>query len=100
MAKILTFPPMVAVILAGVASMGGGAALAAGVSPLPASVTALLAPLAAANRPLVLITLGVLFQPVLPRIQVGPDRYRSPRQRIPLNWRHGLPFNSRNEGPK
>ena len=30
----------------------------------------LIAPLAAANRPLVLVTLGVLFQPLLPRLQM------------------------------
>ena len=71
-------------ILAGVASIGGGAALAAGVSPLPPAVSGLLAPLAAANRPLVLITLGVLFQPVLPRLQVRPARFCLPRHMMPL----------------
>lgn len=71
--KIVTFPPMVAIALASAAMMGGGTsgpAIAAGASPLPAAVAAVLAPLAAANRPLVLITLGVLFQPMLPRLQV------------------------------
>ena len=75
-AKIITFPPMVAIALASVATMGGGGAAAAAgataasASPLPAALTAVLAPLAAANRPLVLITLGVLFQPLLPRLQM------------------------------
>lgn len=73
LAKIITFPPMVAILLALVATGGGSGAAAeavAGTSPLPAAVTAVLAPLAAANRPLVLVTLGVLFQPVLPRLQM------------------------------
>ena len=52
LSKIITFPPMVAIVLASVATMGGGAgaAVAAGVSPLPAAVTAVLAPLAAVGR--------------------------------------------------
>ena len=68
--KILTFPPMVALILAGVATAGGAASTVPGTSPLPDAITALIAPLAAANRPLVLVTLGALFEPALPRMQM------------------------------
>ena len=69
-AKTLTFPPMVALILAAVATSGGAGATAPGVSALPEAIVSLIAPLAAANRPLVLVTLGVLFQPLLPRLQM------------------------------
>ena len=63
--KILTFPPMVALILAGVATAGGAASTVPGTSPLPDAITALISPLAAANSPLVLVTLGALFEPAL-----------------------------------
>jgi predicted permease len=69
-AKTLTFPPMVALILAAVATSGGAGATAPGVSALPEAIAGIIAPLAAANRPLVLVTLGVLFQPLLPRLQM------------------------------
>jgi hypothetical protein len=58
--KILTFPPMIALLLA-FASRG---------APLPDALAAVLAPLAAANRPLVLITLGALFEPALSRLRL------------------------------
>ena len=60
-AKILTFPPFAALVVASVLASGG--------APLPDALGAALQPLAAANRPLVLLALGVLFQPRVPALR-------------------------------
>ena len=60
-AKILTFPPFAALLAASVVASSG--------APLPDAMASMLQPLAAANRPLVLVTLGVLFQPFMPKLR-------------------------------
>ena len=60
-AKILTFPPFAAIVVASVIASGG--------APPPDALGAVLQPLAAANRPLVLLALGVLFQPRVPKLR-------------------------------
>ena len=60
-AVIFTFPPFAATLAASVVVSGG--------APLPDALASMLQPLAAANRPLVLVTLGVLFQPFMPKLR-------------------------------
>lgn len=60
-AKTLTFPPFAAMIVASVVASSG--------APLPDALCSAIQPLAAANRPLVLLTLGVLFQPRMPKLR-------------------------------
>jgi predicted permease len=60
-AKTLTFPPFAALIIASVVASSG--------APLPDALRSAIQPLAAANKPLVLLTLGVLFQPRMPKLR-------------------------------
>ena len=60
-AEIFTFPPFAATLAASVVVSGG--------APMPDALASMLQPLAAANRPLVLVTLGVLFQPFMPKLR-------------------------------
>mmetsp|Transcript_12765 Transcript_12765/g.54027 ORF Transcript_12765/g.54027 Transcript_12765/m.54027 type:complete len:469 (+) Transcript_12765:2092-3498(+) len=66
--NVLTFPPMSVIILSAVVVALSGTGDSA--SLLPSVVITFLAPIAAANRPLVLVTMGILFQPNLPRKKI------------------------------
>jgi len=66
--RVVTFPPMFAIIAAAVVALSGE--ILPKTPTLLPTVGSFLAPLASANRPLVLVTLGVLFQPSLPREQL------------------------------
>ena len=59
--KTATFPPFAAMVVAFIIGSSGSA--------LPGYLNSLINPLAQANRPLVLLTLGVLFQPFMPKLR-------------------------------